>query len=510
MNILLLYCDELRADVFSALGHPTIKTPNFDRLAARSMVLDRAYGVAPVCMASRTSLATGRYPRTNGCMDNSMPAIAGEERLSIYRRFAESGWRTENVGKYHLGWPVEESGFGFHARFHDGFGPFGHAPAGCDPRTVWSRIRRLDGELPIVIWGESPVAQDRTEAAQTVDAGIERLRGYAPSEPFFLCVAPGMPHTPYAPPAPYSRMYDPDGIALPASWGDGIETKPATVQVLYAGRRYQEVTEQDVRRCRASYYGLVSHVDHEIGRVLDALEQSGRADDTVVVLTSDHGTCLGEHGWIEKWAQLWEETVHVPLWISVPGMAPGRSSALVQQFDLGPTLLELCGVPAIEGSRARSLVPLLSEPGRPHRDAVFAETFIPAYMPEPACSIRTERWKMTRYPRQAEVEHRLPYDHPRRGHPMFWPENLVEGELYDLDADPAETRNLLASPDHREVVRQLTERLDQWKAECEPRVAWEEVALREGTGWSQQGLIEGSRARRLTEVWGTTPTRRVE
>lgn len=506
----MIYCDELRADVFSGLGHPTIRTPNLDRLAARSVVFSRAYCTAPVCMASRTSLAAGRYPRQTGCMDNSMPAIEGEERYSFFRRFAEAGWRTENVGKYHQAWPAERSGFSFQSRQHDGFGPFGHAPAGSDPREVWSRIRRLDGELPIVIWGESPIPPDRTEVALTVDVALTRLASMGADEPFFLRVASGMPHTPYVAPAPFSRMYDPKQVPLPASWADGIESKPTLVQLIYHGRRYAEVTEEDVRRCRASYWGLVSHIDDQIGRLLAALEDSGHAEDTAIVLTSDHGTCLGEHGWIEKWAQLWEETCHVPLWICAPGVAPARSDALVQQFDIGPTLLELCGVDPVAGTQARSLVPLLADAGRAHRDAVFAETLIPAYMPEPACSIRTDRWRMTSYPRPAEIEHRLPGDHPRRGHPMFWPEDLVDGELYDLDQDPAETRNLIASPEHADVRARLGARLEQWKAECEPRVAWEDVLVREGTGWSQQGLIEGSRARRLADIWAPTPTRRID
>lgn len=511
MNILMLYLDELRADAFGAAGNPLAHTPNLDRLAARSVVFRNAWGVAPVCMPSRTSLAAGRYPRQTGAMDNSMPAVEGEECYSFYRRFAESGWTLENAGKYHQAWPLERSGFSFHERTHDGFGSFGNVPPGCDPRAVRERIRRLEGDLPIVIWGESPIPEDRTEAALTVDVALRRFEGLRESgKPFFLRVATGMPHTPYAAPAPWSRLVDPADVALPPSWPDDITEKPTLVQVVHANRRYRDLTEEDIRRCRASYAGLVAHVDSQVGRVLEALEHSGLREETIVVLTADHGTCLGEHGWIEKWAQLWDETLHVPLWISVPGIAPGCSDALVQQFDLGATLLELCGAAPIEGNEARSLVPLLECPSRPHRDAVFGEVFIPAYMSEPASALRTDRWMLSDYPHPEAIESRLPGDHPCRGAALFDADRLVGGELYDRLEDPHATRNLIDSPAHVEVVASLRGRLDEWRRSCEPRVAWEDFAADPTLGgWSQQGLIEGARARRLPEIWAQPPTRRV-
>ncbi len=498
MNILMLFCDEMRGDVFGAMGHPHVKTPNLDRLAERSVVFPRVSGCCPVCMPSRTALATGRYPRVNGCMDNSTFAIEGEAANSLYPRFSDAGWRVENVGKIHVGWPLEENRFAHHESASDGFGPFGSPDPEVRRRL---RLRRLRGNLPIVFAGESPVPADRTTAALTVDAGLRRLATYSRGEPFFLRVSSAMPHTPYIAPAPYATMYDPDEVDLPESWGDDIRTKPTLVQYFHRTRRYGDLTEEDVRHCRASYYGLISHVDAQIGRVLDALEESGLADETIVVFTSDHGTCLGEHGWIEKWAQFWRETLAMPFWISVPGGPRGRCEALVQQLDLAPTLYDLCGLETPEGVQGRSLAPLLEDPTRTHRDAVFAETFIPGLMNEPACMVRTDRWKLTDYPRSDEIEARLSGDDPLRWTDMFLAENLVGGELYDLAADPHETRNLIASPEHQRVLAQLRARLDDWKRECEPRAAWEDLLPPPGAGWSEQGRIEGDRMKRITEVF---------
>jgi arylsulfatase A-like enzyme len=274
------------------------------------------------------------------------------------------------------------------------------------------------------------------------------------------------------------------------------------VQLFYNNRRYNEITEEDVRRARASYLGLATYIDDQVGRVLAALRESGREDDTIVVFTSDHGACVGEHGWMEKWAQLWEETCRVPLLVAVPEGAAGTCGALVQQIDLAPALLELCGVPVPETMQGRSLVPLLTDPSREFRDAVFAETFIPALMTEPACSVRTREWKLTDYPRMADIESRLPVDHPRRMHPMFSPERLIEGELYDLRSDPYETTNLLGSPGRSKIEATLRARLDVWKRECEPTVDWSALRPPDGFAWSQQRMIEGATTRRLATVWG--------
>ncbi|MDI9601425.1 MAG: sulfatase-like hydrolase/transferase [Acidobacteriota bacterium] len=501
-NFLMIYCDELRADVFGHAGHPRVRTPRLDELAASSMVFDRCYVPCPICMPSRSALATGRYPRSNGCVDNATPSLAGESSRSLYRLLADAGWRTENVGKYHLGWPVSESGFSHHEPVHSPFGPFGPSDPALRRRAQY---KRLEGDLPIIVWGTSPLSPEESYAALTVDAGLRRLSQYSGSEPFFLRVAINMPHTPYAPPRPYSEWYDPADEPLPDSYGDGIESKPTLVQLFYASRRYADLTPDDVRRSRCSYYGLVSYIDHEVGRLLDALDDHGMWDDTIVVFTADHGTCVGEHGWIEKWAQLWEETCRVPLMVSGSGLPSGRSQALVQQMDLMPTILRLAGQDPPDAVQGRSLEPIFADPTSPFREAVFAETFVPALMTEPAVSVRTNDWKLTRYPKMADIEARLPGDHPYRGHPMFDPENLVEGELYDLATDPSETRNLLLTGASGGVCETLDCALDKWQDVCEPALDWSRLTPPANFHWSQQRLMEGATLRNVAKSWAEPP-----
>lgn len=497
-NILMIYCDELRADVFGHAGHPRIQTPHLDELAASGFTFDRCYVPCPICMPSRSALATGRYPRSNGCLDNATPSLPDEPRRSLYRLIQEAGWRTENVGKYHLAWPISESGFEYHEPVHSPFGPFGPDDRSLRKRA---RFRRLEGDLPIIVWGTSPLSPENSYAALTVDAGLRRLREHGHDRPLFLRVAINMPHTPYAPPEPYAGWYDPAEEPLPRSYGDGIESKPTLVQLLYASRRYADLTEDDIRRSRCSYYGLVSYIDHEVGRLLGGLSDCGMRGDTIIVFTSDHGSCVGEHGWIEKWGHLWEETCRVPLTIAGPGVPPGRSEALVEQIDLMPTILDLVGVGTPPEVQGRSLRPLLEEPHGAFRDAVFAETFIPALMSRPAVSVRTARWKRTHYPCMADVEMRLPSDHPRRHDAMFDPENLVEGELYDLANDPSETRNLWLSDASSESCAELDRLLAEWEESCEPSIDWTRLIPPKGFQWSQQRLLEGPTLRNISQVW---------
>lgn len=505
MNILMIYADEFRADVLDEQV-----TPNLHELASRSVSFGCCHTPCPICVPSRAALATGRYPRSNGCLDNAMPALPGESARSLYRRFAEAGWTVENVGKYALPWPLAESGFSYHEDRDDGVSPFG--PVDRELRRAAS-MRRLDGDLPIVISGEYPLPPEQCKTALVVDLAIDRLRAHARDDRVFLRVALNQPHTPYAAPGPYARAFDPEDVALPSSWCDDPRSKPTLVQLFYANRRYRELTEDDYRCCRASYLGLVQYIDAELGRLQNAAAECWGTDNTIIVFTSDHGTCLGEHGWIEKWAQLWDETCRVPLLLSIPGTEPARCAALVSQMDLMPTLCELCGIAPPDEVHARSLAPLLTSPDKPFRDALFSETFIPGLMTEPACAVRTERWKLTDYPRMADVELRLPVDHPRNMHPMFDPENLVEGELYDLQADPEERANLIASPEHADAREQLRALLDDWRASCEPAVAWEDYTPPYGFRWSQQRLVEGSSLRDLATVWGgqrVAPRRRGE
>ncbi len=232
----MIYCDELRADVFGHAGHPRVRTPRLDELAASSMVFDRCYVPCPICMPSRSALATGRYPRSNGCVDNATPSLAGESSRSLCRLLADAGWRTENVGKYHLGWPVSESGFSHHEPVHSPFGPFGPSDPALRRRAQY---KRLEGDLPIIVWGTSPLSPEESYAALTVDAGLRRLSQYSGSEPSSSAWRSTCPTS--APPRPLGMVIRPMR-PLPDSYGDpGIESKPTLVQLFYASRRYADL-----------------------------------------------------------------------------------------------------------------------------------------------------------------------------------------------------------------------------------------------------------------------------
>lgn len=422
-NVLLITVDDLNTHL-GCYGDARAVTPTLDALAARGVRFERAYCQYPLCNPSRISLFSGLRPVRTGAED-----LQGSLRdhlpdaVTLPELFKRAGWTTARMGKVqHRNAPEDDP------RSWDLTLPI--VGREDEERTgelvnLTPRIRR--------IWG---VAYQETEAddAELVDGRIvaSALEFLATEreEPFFLALGFLRPHVPFIAPSRYWDLHPLDGIEPAARVPGDLDDVPSLSVTQDTPDLGMDAAA--VRKALQGYAAATSYVDAQIGRVLAALEQHGLADDTYVVLTSDHGFLLGEHGQWMKWS-LFEPAARVPLVIAGPGIAPGVSPRTVELLDVYPTLAALCGLEAPSGLDGASLRPLLDEPEAPWGRAAFTELVRVGFH---GWSVRTERWRYTE-----------------------WDDGSVGRELYDHQSDPAEITNLAELPQHAATVAELAARI---------------------------------------------------
>jgi iduronate 2-sulfatase len=451
-NVLFIVCDDLNTHV-STSGYPHIRTPAFDRLAATGMTFGRAYCQYPVCGPSRASFLHGLYPQSTGVLDNKSDIRQTRPgTVSMPQRFKDSGYWTGAVGKV----------------FHN---------PKIDPgKLAWNEVLRFENdEMPFVTrvrkafeaeHGSITLRKNRQRwkkrfATIGTQTRGQQQPGYGPSglrdeqhkdgknarqiaawledkvhedKPFFMVCGIQKPHVPFLAPDKYFKMYPKQSLKFAPEPAEFWKQAPRTAMVKrYAGFGFELGVENDSlrREYMQAYHACNSFIDAQIGLVLDALKRSGHWNDTIVVLTSDHGYQLGEHFMWGK-VTLFEVCDRVPLLIRVPGMTiPGSTSeGLVELVDLYPTLAELCDVTAPGELQGRSLVPMLRDPKVAGKQVAYT---VVSRGKKLGKAIRTNRWRYAR-----------------------WPDGE---ELYDLQNDPAEHTNLAASSEHAETVKNMREHL---------------------------------------------------
>jgi arylsulfatase A-like enzyme len=478
-NIVWIMADQLRADCLGANGNSIIKTPHLDRLAQQSANFAQAFVQAPVCVPSRASFFTGRYPHSHRNRVNYTPLQAGEVLLPA--RLQAAGYRTALVGKTHLYYrypptadEARRTGFEL-VDLHDGV-PFtdewseyaqwrqAHDPLRDIPYRRLARqvpgLRaslRADGNP-----NRAAIDQQYTDTTWTGMRARERLKELAAGDrPFFLFCSFWKPHSPYEVPAPFDSMYNQVEIPLPpAETLESIGRLPPPVQKLILRGKKPEyaMDRRQLEWLYRSYYGTVSHLDREVGLILDALKDLGALENTIVVFTSDHGDQLLEHGLLGK-NVFFEASIHVPLVIGFPGrVRPGRCDALVESIDVLPTLLALAGLAEPENCQGRSLTALCDGSGRPAppRDAVFSENVIPEVITDGGLDFAFAKGKGVKGVRHPDAK----MVRTRRWKYNYYPDGYAE--LYDLEHDPHEQHNLAADPAQKPVVDEMQRRLLNW------------------------------------------------
>ncbi len=460
-NVLFLISDDLNTSI-GCYGHPLVKTPNIDRLAARGMRFDQAYCQFPLCGPSRNSMLTGLYPNSSGILQNAQIFRQTiPSHLSLPQAFRLEGYFAARIGKlYHYNVPKSVGTDG-----HDDPGSWELElnPAGVDRLEEEPHIFSLvPGQFGGTLsWYASPKGDEHhTDGMLAADAEwvLERCAKQK-DRPFFLAVGFFRPHTPYVAPKPYFDLYPKDRIPLAKVATDARADLPPAALGSY--KREQDKLTDDLRReCIQAYFASTTFMDAQVGRVLDALDRLGLAENTIVVFTSDHGYHLGEHGLWQKMS-LFEQSARVPLIIAAPGVSVdgGVCESPVGLVDLYPTLTALCGVAAPDNLQGQSLVPMLKDPKVVGRGWTLSQVSRGGRQTGRffGYSLRTPRWRYTE-----------------------WAEGDQGRQLYDHDADPLEQVNLAGDREYAETVAELSKTLREAVAQSYPP-SGETPPLSEGT-----------------------------
>lgn len=465
MNIYFFLCDELRADVLGYMGNSIVKTPNINELAKDSVVFTNSYCNTPMCVPSRVSIATGRYALSHGAMDNMLRPR--KEEKSIFQILKDIGYYTINHGKWHGNINPLEFGF-YESADHVNETSYPERYVSCfgvtDKNTRKKcSYKRNKGNISLILYGNRPSKKDETLDSLVTDEYIKNIEElYKKDVPFFARLSIMDPHTPYFPSEPYASMYDPKILPLPDSLREDLSDKPVLHRYFRASRGFEELEEADYRKSMSAYYGLVSHVDERIGKAVDKIKKLGDYDDSLIIFTADHGSMMGEHGFIEKWGHMYEPVMRTPLIIKFPKnqYAGKYLDSFVESIDIMPTILDILGITIPNSVQGKSLLPYIKEETKQHKREIYAQYYCGSLQNKPALMVRDQKWKYTYYPEGNCIETRLLNDDPLKMS-GFFDKDDVYGELYDLEADPEERSNLFVNPKYKKVVEEYQRKIDK-------------------------------------------------
>lgn len=482
-NILVFFTDQQRYDSLGCNGNPAARTPNLDALAAAGARLSNHIVANPVCMPSRASLFTGRFPNAHHVWTNGVPLPHTEQTLP--QILQGLGYDTAAFGKLHFtptlahpgrGTPESKEAWvngamdGWHGPYY-GFDhvklTLGHGEMALKVGHYANDVRARFGDLTAHLTAPGKATAIRDSFPSSLPSGahhstwvadqtIEYLREERRQDrPFFAFCSFPDPHHPFTPPQPYASMFD--GAQLPGPYRGDVAGKPEhyrmSVGVEGNGTRLQAEHDDELRAAMAHTYGMVTLIDHNVGRVLTTLRDVGLDDDTIVVFTSDHGELLGDHWLLRKGPFPCRSLLRVSCLIRVPGtVQPGTVLPNpTSNTDLLPTLVDLAGGIVPGDVQGRSLVSAL-QGEQPGPETALSMGWSMAWsQPDESyrhLSLFTQRWRLTWFPR------------------------IADGELYDLDADPYELVNLYHDPGYAKVRDELQfELLREYVRTEEPALA---------------------------------------
>jgi len=454
-NLVVIMTDQHRRDCVGAYGDNGPRTPNLDRLAAEGVVFDRFYSACPLCVPTRSALATGLCPHSCGATINAFGTPGEEEKshgvvnkgtVTMHDLLAEAGYRIGHIGIDHVRTipPLRQRGV-FDRYVSNGDHKQHMAERGLEPYDYSSHRHpcpvERDGKTEQVHYsapnpGVHPYAPEDFLDFFFARHAAEFVRSVDASEPFALFCFLWAPHPPFVIPEPYYSLYSPADIVPPANLMAPLDGKPQMHFGHLPGIIGAVPDREAWLQTWAVYFGMVTMVDECIGMVLDTLRDRGLMDDTLVLFTADHGEQLGCHSLFQKMV-CYEESIHLPFIARAPGAEPGRRAQLAGHVDVMPTLLDYADIDAPAALQGQSLRAVLDDPSAPSRPEVFSEY---------SGNVQ-HRWFQRAV---VSGQYKYIYNHGDRA------------ELYDLQGDPLEMANLAGRPETASVESELRQRLGNW------------------------------------------------
>ncbi|MFC1734548.1 sulfatase-like hydrolase/transferase [Candidatus Hydrogenedentota bacterium] len=465
-NVLLITTDQHNADIFGYAGNPVVETPNIDRLAETGAVFTSAFTPHPTCTPARTSIFTGQYAKKHTVYNNinvtpreeiqSRENYLPADVVAFPEALAKNGYDTSLFGKLHTK-QNGDANFGIQLmKLAEGKGQFVRLGSPDDDYRCYLKEKGYSDEVwktwELPEYGATGRVTSQLPEEDYIDVwtATEAVKHLAVVErPFFSWVSFSGPHTPWDPPVPYDAMYNHADISMPRRRQGELEEKnpwwvdciAQTIPACPAGsidfsreggieNAYNRFSDEQIQGMLAAYYGQVTLIDKQIGRVLDTLEKRNLLENTIVIFTADHGDCLGNNWAFYKQAALYDSVVRVPMVVSWPGHVREGSTCdkLVSLIDIAPTLLDLAGVEAPVGMDGMSLCPFLEGRNADWRDEI-------PVVGGPVNAIMTDTWKYIEW---------------RRGFQ----------ELYNRKEDSGSLYNVAGRPENAAICDELSEHLN--------------------------------------------------
>lgn len=428
-NFVLVLVDDLRFDALGYMGHPFVKTPNIDRLAKEGAVFKNTFVTTPLCSPSRASFLTGTYVRTHHVKGNGDSAELSHKLITFHKMLHDGGYETAHVGKWHMGTDdTPRPGIDRWVSFR-GQGIYDDCPLNVDGKAVQSK-----GYITDVL----------------SDYSVEFIKKQR-TKPFSLMLAHKAVHGPFTPAGRHANLFEGARIQRSANANDDLAGKPMLTRPLPA------VAEKKAGKKKAAGGGgsgdalilnqlrCLTAIDEGVGRLLKALEETGQLDNTLFIFTSDNGYFWSEHGLGDKRAA-YEESIRIPMVARYPKLvkAGRKIEEMALNIDIAPTFLDLGGVKIPEGVQGRSLAPVLSGKARQWRASFLCEYFMEQQQARVATweAVRSTKWKYVRYPELQGMD-----------------------ELYDLQHDPGEMKNLIKDAKAKSTLEAMQKELERYRKE---------------------------------------------